>query len=495
MKPDARLVTGPIGRTLLLFSLPVLGSNILQSLNASINSIWVGHYLGEAALTATSNANIVLFFLLGVVFGISMANTIMIGQAVGARDLDEARRVVGTSTTFFVLLSVIAAALGYLFTPGILGAMGTPADARPLAIRYLRIIFLALPFMYFYNFVMMTLRGAGDSRTPFYFMLLSVVLDVALNPLLIFGLGPIPRMDIAGSALATLIAQLVSLAAMMWLLYRRKHFLTLHRGQLRYLRPDLGILRALVAKGLPMGLQMVVISSSALVMMALVNQYGSQTAAAYGVASQLWTYVQMPALAVGASVSSMVAQNVGAGRWDRVSRITGMGLAFNLTMTGALVGLVYLFNRHSLGLFLPDDGGAIEIAQHINAIVLWSFILFGFTIVLFGTVRATGAVMAPLAVLFVSMWVVRLPFAWWLGRTMGADAVWWSFPLGSVVSIALAAAYYRFGNWRASQILPAAPPACEVVGQAPDTSMGTPAEDALEPAGDALKPAGETETV
>ncbi|MFX6011025.1 MATE family efflux transporter, partial [Acinetobacter baumannii] len=90
MKPDARLVTGPIGRTLLLFSLPVLGSNILQSLNASINSIWVGHYLGEAALTATSNANIVLFFLLGVVFGISMANTIMIGQAVGARDLEEA---------------------------------------------------------------------------------------------------------------------------------------------------------------------------------------------------------------------------------------------------------------------------------------------------------------------------------------------------------------------------------------------------------------------
>lgn len=488
MKPDARLVTGPIGRTLLLFSLPVLGSNILQSLNASINSIWVGHYLGEAALTATSNANIVLFFLLGVVFGISMANTIMIGQAVGARDLEEARRVVGTSTTFFVLLSVIAAALGYLFTPAILSAMGTPADARPLAIRYLRIIFLALPFMYFYNFVMMTLRGAGDSRTPFYFMLLSVVLDVALNPLLIFGLGPIPRMDIAGSALATLIAQLVSLAAMMWLLYRRKHFLTLHRGQLRYLRPDLGILRSLVAKGLPMGLQMVVISSSAIVMMALVNQYGSQTAAAYGVASQLWTYVQMPALAVGASVSSMVAQNVGAGRWDRVGRITGMGLAFNLAMTGALVGLVYLFNRHSLGLFLPDDGGAIEIAQHINAIVLWSFILFGFTIVLFGTVRATGAVMAPLAVLFVSMWVVRLPFAWWLGRTMGADAVWWSFPLGSVVSITLAGAYYRFGNWRASQMLPAAPAACEVVGQAPDTSMGTPAEDAL-------KPAGATETV
>lgn len=230
MKPDARLTTGPIGRTLLLFSLPVLGSNILQSLNASINSVWVGRFLGEAALTATSNANIILFFLLGVVFGISMANTIMIGQAVGARDVDQARRVVGTSTTFFVALSVLASALGYFYTADILAAMRTPPDAAPLAVAYLRIIFLALPFMYFYNFVMMTLRGAGDSRTPFWFMLLSVVLDVVLNPVLIFGVGPIPAMGIAGSALATLIAQLASLAAMMALLYRRRHFLLLHRG-------------------------------------------------------------------------------------------------------------------------------------------------------------------------------------------------------------------------------------------------------------------------
>jgi len=477
MKPDARLTTGPIGRTLLLFSLPVLGSNILQSLNASINSVWVGRYLGEAALTATSNANIILFFLLGVVFGISMANTIMIGQAVGARNIDEARRVVGTGTTFFVGLSILAAVLGFAFTPHILAAMHTPDDAAPLAVIYLRIIFVALPFMYFYNFVMMTLRGAGDSRTPFYFMLLSVVLDVVLNPVLIFGVGPLPALGIAGSALATLIAQLVSLVAMIAVLYRRRHFLLLHKAQLALLWPDPAILRALVAKGLPMGLQMVVISSSAIVMMSLVNTYGSQTTAAYGVASQLWTYVQMPALAVGASVSSMVAQNVGAGLWPRVARITRMGLLFNVVMTGAIVALIYLFNRHSLGIFLGDDSTAIGIAQHINRVVLWSFILFGFTIVVFGTVRATGAVMAPLVILFVSMWGIRLPFAWLLEPHIGAESIWWSFPVGSIVSVALAFAYYRFGNWKGSHILPAELHP-EAVGLVPDTSMGTPCEDA-----------------
>jgi putative MATE family efflux protein len=411
------------------------------------------------------------------VFGISMANTIMIGQAVGGRDIDEARRVVGTSTTFFVAMSVLAAAFGFVFTPHILAAMHTPEDATPLAIIYLRIIFVALPFMYFYNFVMMTLRGAGDSRTPFYFMLLSAVLDVVLNPVLIFGVGPIPALGIAGSALATLIAQLTSLAAMIALLYKRKHFLLLHREQLALLRPDMAILRALVVKGLPMGLQMVVISSSAIVMMSMVNAYGSQTTAAYGVASQLWTYVQMPALAVGASVSSMVAQNVGAGLWVRVARVTQVGLFFNVLMTGALVALIYLFNRHSLGLFLGEDGVAIEIAQHINSVVLWSFILFGFTIVVFGTVRATGAVMAPLVILFISMWLIRLPFAWTLGPHIGAESIWWSFPLGSVVSVLLSFGYYRYGNWRRSHILPVAPHP-EAVGEAPDTGMGVPCEDA-----------------
>jgi Na+-driven multidrug efflux pump len=191
----------------------------------------------------------------------------------------------------------------------------------------------------------------------------------------------------------------------------------------------------------------------------------------------------MPALAVGASVSSMVAQNVGAGLWGRVRRVTQAGLLFNVLMTGTLVGLVYLFDHHSLGLFLGDDSVAIGIAQHINAVVLWSFILFGFTIVIFGTVRATGAVMAPLVILFISMWLVRLPLAHALGPRMGAESIWWSFPLGSVVSLALAIGYYRFGNWRRSHMLPE-PAHAEVVGQAPDTCMGTPAEDAGEPVDD-----------
>jgi len=451
--PRTALIEGAIAPTLFFFTLPILASNVLQSLNGSVNSIWVGHYLGEAALTATSNANTILFFLLTLVFGVGMAATILVGQSVGARDVAQAKRVVGTSATFFVVGSLIIAALGGVATQPLLAVMQTPPDAMPYATAYLRIIFAAIPFLFAYTFLMMVLRGAGDSKTPFFFLVLSVLLDIALNPLLIFGAGPIPRLGIAGSALATLIAQVVSLASLLVHLYRARHFLWLHGAEWRLLRPDPRLLRALIVKGLPMGLQMIVLSGASIAVISLVNRFGSQTTAAYGAALQLWNYIMMPALAVGMAASSMAAQNVGARRWDRVRRTALTGVLFNVLMTGALVVILYLFNRAALSLFLPDGSDALALAQHINAIVVWSFVLFGISMVLGGVVRSTGAAVPPLIVLFVSLWLIRLPLAVALMGPWQADGIWWSFPVGAGVSAVLMWLYYRYGGWRRAHML------------------------------------------
>jgi len=442
------LTEGSIPRALLAFSLPILYGNVLQSINGSVNAVWVGKFLGEASLAAVGNSNVVMFLLFGVMFGFSMAATIMVGQCMGARNVAEAKRVVGSSAVFFLGLSLAISLLGFILAQSLVTWLHTPPDALPLALTYMRIIFLALPFMGGLFFLMAVLRGAGDSKTPFKYLAMAVALDILLNPLLIFGWGPVPRLGIGGSALATLIAQALSFFALVAHLYRTRHFLCIHRHELYLFRVDWSLVRLLVTKGIPMGLQMFVVSSSMIALISLVNRFGSEETAAFNAAMQLWNYVQMPALAIGAAASSMAAQNVGAEKWDRVGKVAGTGVLFNFLMVGSLVAIVYVFNKSALSLFLPANGAALAVSAHLNAIVVWSFLFFGTSIVLFGVVRATGAVMPPLIILVISLWLIRVPFAFSVLSRWHADAIWWSFPISSVISMVLAIAYYRFGGWR-----------------------------------------------
>lgn len=474
------LTRGPIAGTLLKFALPILAGNVLQSLNGSVNAIWVGRFLGEDALTAAANANSILFFLIGSVFGIGMAATILIAQATGARNLEQARRVIGTSATFFIIVSLAIAVLGLPFARHILAAMGTPATALPLAEAYLRIIFLAVPFLYLFSWVSAILRGAGDTRTPFSFLLLAVALDIVFNPLLIFGIGPFPKLGIAGSALSTLIANAVSLTALLWWLRRKDHHLWIEWRERALFKPDPAILRALIVKGVPMGLQMVVISLAMIAMIGMVNSHGIDVTAGYGAAGQLWTYVQMPAMAIGAACSSMAAQNVGARNWARVDATARVGTLFNFLMTGILIAPIILFDHATLSLFLPQGSPSIEIARHLNHIAIWAFMFFGVTMVLAGVVRSTGAVMPPLLILTFALWGIRVPFAKWLQPVLGIDAIWWSFPASSVCSMLMSMAYYRWGRWRQAKMLqqpaPVAVPA-EVPSEAPTLVADQPPLD------------------
>jgi putative MATE family efflux protein len=475
------LTQGPIGKTLLAFALPTLASSILQSLNGTINAIWVGRFLGEGALAATSNANMVMFLLTAFVFGFGMASTILIGQSWGRKDVDEARRVFGTAGGTFALATIIIAIAGYLLAPAILQLLGTPGDAAPLARAYLQVIFLAMPALLLLTLLMMALRGAGDSMTPLWFMIVAVLLDSGLNPVFILGLGPAPKMGIAGSATATLIANYTALIGLVGYMYLKDLPLRLRGRELLCLLPRWPILKTIVAKGLPMGIQMIVISLSALALVGLVNREGVDTTAAFGVALQLWTYVQMPAMALGAAVSAMVAQNIGARRWERVGEVTRVGIVQSLLITGGLIVLLTLADRAVLSLFMGPHSPALPIARHIHVVATWNFLLFGVMMVLFATVRANGAVWAPLIILAVGLVAVRFAWIYATYGWLGADAIWTSFPVTSCINLALAIGYYLKGGWRKARM-----------GSEPCPDDDECTEEALatrEPGG-ALNPAG-----
>ncbi|MCL6729597.1 MATE family efflux transporter [Sphingomonas hankyongi] len=475
------LTHGSIAPTLLKFALPTLASSILQSLNGTINAIWVGRFLGEGALAATSNANMVMFLLTSFVFGFGMASTILIGQHWGRRDIDGARRIFGTAGGGFLLATIVIAIVGYFLASSILSLLGTPPEAEPLALDYLQVIFLAMPAILLLTLMMMALRGSGDSLTPLWFMMVAVVLDSALNPVFILGLGPAPRMGIAGSATATFIANYAALLGLIAYIYLRDLPLRLRGKELRYLWCDMAIFRTIIVKGFPMGLQMIIISLSALALVGLVNREGVDTTAAFGVAMQLWTYVQMPAMALGAAVSAMTAQNIGANRWDRVDRVTRVGIVQAILITGALILLLTLADRVVLSLFMGTDSPALPIARHIHVLATWNFLLFGVMMVLFATMRANGAVWGPLLILAIGLVPVRFGWIFATYGWLGADAIWTSFPASALANLGLALVFYLQGGWRKARMAPA---------ECPDEEECVEEALATREPGGALNPAG-----
>jgi Na+-driven multidrug efflux pump len=202
---------------------------------------------------------------------------------------------------------------------------------------------------------------------------------------------------------------------------------------------------------------MLVMSVSGLTMLGLVNRLGVDTAAAYAVSQQLWNYIQMPAMAIGAAASSMAAQNIGAGRWDRVNKITRSGILTNTVITLVVIAAIILFDRPVMALFIGSDSPAIPIARHIQLLSSWTFLMFGATMMFFAVVRANGATLMPLVILVIALIPIRLGIALFGLPIFGGDALWLAFPLSSLVSLGLAFLYFAKGNWRDQRMV--VPPA------------------------------------
>ncbi|MDF2638971.1 MAG: family efflux transporter [Novosphingobium lindaniclasticum] len=444
------LTQGPILKTLMVFSIPMLISNVLQTLNGSVNAIWVGRLLGESALAATANANIVMFLLIALVFGFGMATTVRVGQHFGARQIEAARMTFGSGLGFCLLLSVLCAIGGWLGAEALLNALGTPGKSRIEALAYLRVIFVTLPLGSLSLMVSMGMRGAGDSKTPLHAMILTVALDVILNPLLIIGPGPIPTLGIAGSAAATAFANLAGLAFQLWTIYRKDLPMRLRGAELGYLIPHGSELKYVILKGLPMGAQMLLATSAGLIMVGLVNREGLDSAAAYGASLQLWNYLQMPAMAIGSAVSAMVAQSLGAHDHGRVGKVTEIGLVANLALSTVMAAVIVVFDHPLLALFLGGNSPAMPIAQHIQLVCTASFVIVSITMILTGTMRAYGAVVVPLIIMFLGLYPGRLGFYHLAYPLIGSEALWWAYPVGSALTVVLTLAYYRWGKWRAA---------------------------------------------
>lgn len=451
MPPPSPAANAPsLTKVFLMFLGPLMLANILQSLGGTLNSVYLGHMIGVGALAAASAFFPMMLFLISFIMGLGSGASVLIGQAWGARQPGRVQAVAGTTLTCGLIGGLAVALFGGTFAPALLGALHTPADIMAPATAYARVMLLSMPGIFLFILFTSIMRGVGDTVTPLKALAISTAIGLVLTPALIRGWVGLPRAGVASAAYAGLVSVLLTLAWLGWYLHRRRHALAPSAGLMRHLRIDPSILKSVLKIGVPTAVQMVIMSLAEVVLLKLVNAFGSPATAAYGAGTLVLGYVQFPAMSIAIAASILGAQAIGAGRTERLGAITRTALVLNVVITGALLLACYLFARPMLGIF-TDDPEVLGIAQRMLYIVLWSCLLFGGAAVISGVMRASGAVLAPTALSISAIVLVEVPVAWFLSRRIGLDGVWAAYPLTFAAMLVLQSLWYRL-VWRRRRI-------------------------------------------
>ena len=334
----------------------------------------------------------------------------------------------------------------------IMRLMGTPENIIEISVHYARILFISMPVLFLYFAYTTFMRGTGDSKTPFYFLIVSTALNMILLPVLIFGWLGAPKLDVYGATYASVISTVITFIVMLVYLKKKNHPLQLDGTVRKYLRMDGELLKLLLRLGIPASINMILVSLSEIAVIAFVNRYGSDATAAYGVVNQVASYVQMPAVSLGITVSIFAAQSIGANQFDRLQKVVKAGIIMNYVIGGVLISLIYLFSRDILSLFLTSQT-TIEIAHSLVMITLWSYLIFGHAQIISATMRASGTVLWPTVIGVVSIWLVEVPVAYYLSyhTSLGIEGIWIGYPAAFIVSLLLQYAYYKL-SWQKKRI-------------------------------------------
>lgn len=449
--PKNKLLEGPILRSLLTLAVPIVTANILQSAYQIIDAFWVGR-LGGAAVAAVSLSFPVMFLMFAVGAGLSIAGSTLIAQYVGAGNHKMVGHVAGQTLLMVILASLVLGVGGFFAAPVLLRLMGVAPEVYGGALGFMRVSFIGLVFNFSFFVFNAIMRSIGRATLPVYIVLGTVFLNFALDPLLIFGWGPVPGYGVMGAALATLGTQ--SIAALIGIVVLRAgmHGIHVHAGDFI---PDFTHIRRAFFLGLPASIEMSARALGLMVMTFLVTSFGTLTLAAYGVGSTILQVIIIPAMGLSMAVSALAGQNIGAGNLERAASIGRLGARLGFGVLSLLGLLVFLFPSQLVAFFVPDDPGVIAEGSRFLRIMALSWGFMGAQFALSGVFRASGNMVITMMLTVVSQWVLQFPLAYVLSKhtTLGAEGIYWSLPIANVITALLTGGIYVHGDWRKKRLL------------------------------------------
>jgi len=439
------LTTGKEGKLILHFALPMLAGNVFQQLYNVVDSIVVGRAIGKEALAAVGANFPFIFALISFVVGIAIGSTVIISQFFGAGKMAEVKRTIDTLYIFMFFAALAVTFLGIVFAGFIFHLIDLPADVLPSAVQYFRVYSLGFIFFFGFQGTSAIMRGLGDSKTPFYFLVGSTLMNIVLD--LVFVL--VFHWGIGGVAAATVVSQAAAFFAIIFYMNRYHKFLDFRP---RHMVFDKVIFKKSLKIGLPTGFQQTFVAVGFLALYRIVNMFGTSTIAAYSIAVRIDSFAAMPAMNFSSALATFVGQNIGAGKMERVHK----GLKATLLMANlvavAISVLALLFAKPLMEVFTKDQQ-VVEIGKHYLLIVPLFYMVFATMFSINGVMRGAGDTMIPMVFTIISLWFVRIPASWLLSLKFGAIGIWWGIPIAWFVSLILAFTYYKTGRWKSKAVV------------------------------------------
>ena len=442
------MTEGAPWKRLLEFSIPMLIGNFAQQLYNTVDSIVVGEYIGDLALSAVGSAAPILNLLLALFVGVSTGAGIVVSQYYGAGAREKLSRAVGNCITLGFIATVATMVIGVLIARPMLTLLDTPATIYEWCADYLTLYFLGAIGFTFYNILSGILRGLGDSVSALLFLLVSAGLNIVLDIWFVAGL----KMGVPGVALATVIAQGISAVLCLLKLMRMRSVFDLTFPMLS-LRKDVAL--RIVKLGLPSGITQAIISVAMLTVQALTNSMGEMVIAAAVVIMRVDGFAMLPNLSFGQAMTVYTGQNVGARRLDRVHEGTKQGLIMNVAISAAITVIILIFGPFLFDLF-TDTPELIELATRMMRILAVGYVCMAVSQTLGGVMRGAGDTMTPMWISLITTIIVRVPLAYTLAHFTACaewpngrpEALWGSlficWALGAVIHVL----FYRRGKWK-----------------------------------------------
>lgn len=454
--------TGSVAKKLLLISIPIMLSSLVNNLYEFIDTLWLGRF-SDSAIASIQICRTLVWFFVSLGIGLGAGGSILVSQSEGANNHKELNRYAGQTLILLVMISVVVFFIAMVFPEKILIIMRTPEDIIPDSALYIRIVLGAAPLLYLSFGFISIMNGMGNTIIPFVFTLITLVLNAVLDPLLIFGVGIFPRMGVGGAALATTISRVLVVIFALIYIYKGKTGLRLTKD---IFRPSLKHIKNILKIGIPGSAGSWGTSFGFVIMMSIISQvantyYNGDTTIinANGISNAIIGLFFLMTIGLGRATSIAVGQNIGAGNTNRVDRTiwTSVLIALGLLIIGTII--INIGGGELAYIFIPkDQPNSIETAivlGDIIRILTPGLITFGLTFVMMGAFQGSGSAVPVMITHLSRLWLVRIPLAYYLAFRLGMaeKGVWWALNISNIVVSVGAFIYFLTGRWRKKAIV------------------------------------------